>query len=64
MNLILPFPTTIYIRLNDTDSGVHFISLINITILNNNPIINNEQSNGTAQMYRSQVLMVNLTGTD
>ncbi|MHA1271663.1 MAG: hypothetical protein ACTSPY_17860 [Candidatus Helarchaeota archaeon] len=56
--------TNFYIRLNDTDSSVHFVSLINITILNNNPVISNEQSNGTAQMYRSQVLMVNLTGID
>jgi len=53
-----------YIKLNDTDGGVSFISLVNITILNNIPVITNPQNNATAQMYRSQTIQVNLTGTD
>jgi len=56
--------TKLYIKLNDTDGGVSFISLVNITILNNVPIITNPQNNATAQMYRSQTIQANLTGTD
>jgi hypothetical protein len=57
-------PTNFYLRLNDTDSGEDFKSLVNITIINNPPVISNELENASIIMYRSQTIRINLTGID